>query len=82
MSYLLNALHFKKYLRSSSQYRCTVERNRWRDSIGGSKIKTLKMLGALGGLFLVFFYLFVTLKIKSGRKKVSLHSKEVKMLEA
>ena len=33
----------------------TEEHNGWRDPIGGSRIKTLKMLGAIGGLFLVSF---------------------------
>ena len=44
----------------------TEEHNGWLDPIGGSRIKTLNMLGALGGLFLVSFFSFiVTLKIKS-----------------
>ena len=29
----------------------TEEHNGWRDPTGGSKIKTLKMLGAVSGLF-------------------------------
>ena len=49
---------------------------------GGSRIQMLKMLGAVRGLFSVSFYPYcVTLKIKSGWKKVSSFSKEVKMLE-
>ena len=39
-------------------------------TISGSRIKTLKMLGAVGELFLVSFFTFiVTFKIKSGWKK-------------
>ena len=33
----------------------TEEHNGWCDPIGGSRIKMLKMLGAVGGLFLVSF---------------------------
>ena len=33
----------------------TEEHNEWRDPIGGSRIKMLKMLCAVGGLFLVSF---------------------------
>ena len=39
------------------------------------KSKTLKILGAVGGLFLVSFLPFVTLKIKSGCKKRCLYFK-------
>ena len=44
------------------------KRNGWRDPIGGSRlIKTLKMLVAVGGLFLVSFFTFiVTLNIICG----------------
>ena len=49
----------------------TEEHNGLCDHIGGSRIKTLKMLGAVGRLF----YLYL------GGKKVSLFSKQVKMLE-
>ena len=34
---------------------CTEEHNGWREPISGSKIKTLKMLGAVGGLLLDSF---------------------------
>ena len=57
----------------------------WHKPTGGSRIKMLKMLGAVGGLFLVSFLplIIVTLKIKLiwMEKKVSLLSKEVKILE-
>ena len=33
----------------------TEEHKGWRDPIGGSRIKTLKMLGAVGGLLLASF---------------------------
>ena len=54
----------------------TEEHNGWRDPIGGSRIKTLKMLGAEGGLFLLSFLpLLLPCWVE---KKVSLFSKEVK----
>ena len=33
----------------------TEEHNGWHEPIGGSRIKVLKILGAVGGLFLVSF---------------------------
>ena len=50
MSYLLDALHFKKYLKVVVNTG-TEEHNRWCNYIGGSNIKMLKMLGSVGGLF-------------------------------
>ena len=75
---------FKKYLRSSSRSlvvvnRCTVEHNEWRDPISGSRIKTLKMLGAVGGLLLVLFYLYCDLENQIWVAKRCLFSKEVKI---
>ena len=51
----------------------TEEHNGWHDP--DSRIKTLKKLGAVGGLFLVSFLPL------SGWKQVSLFSKQVKMVE-
>ena len=33
---------------------CKTNTIKWRDLIGGSRIKTLKMLGAVGGLFYLY----------------------------
>ena len=40
----------------------TGEHDGWRDPIGGSRIKTLKMQGALHGLFSVSFFLYCDLE--------------------
>ena len=53
----------------------TEEHSGWRNSIGGSRIKMLKMLGVVGGLFKVCFLSL------SMWKTVSLFPKQVKMLE-
>ena len=59
-----------------------MEHNGWRDPIGGSRIKTLKMLRLVAGLFLVSFFTFLLpRKSNLGGKDVSLFSKEVNMLE-
>ena len=49
------------------------EQNGWHDPIGGSRIKTLKMLDVVGRLFLVSFYLYCDLENQIWVKKRCLY---------